>query len=55
MYVESLEGVSTNFTASCSDLKDLRPTFAFLVYPFVFDVAKDECPIINLLLSRQQI
>ena len=42
MYAESLEGVSTNLTTSFSDLENVKPTFSFLVNPFVVDVVKEK-------------
>ena len=45
VYVESFVGVSTNFTTRFSDLLNLKPTFAFLLNPFVVDVVKDGCPV----------
>ena len=41
VYVESLEGVSTNLATMFSDLQSLRPTLVFLINPFVVDVVKD--------------
>ena len=45
MNVENLEGVSTNSATRSSDLENLKPTFAFLVNPFVTDVVKDGCAV----------
>ena len=44
MYVKNLEGVSTDFV-KFSDLENLKPTFAFLVNPFVVNVVKGGCPV----------
>ena len=55
VYVEILVAVSTNFAARFSDLGNLKPTFAFLIDPFVVDVVKDGCPFRNLLLLKQLI
>ena len=52
VYVESLEGVSTKFATMSSDLENLKPTFPFLVYPFVVDVVKDECPVQKLIVTQ---
>ena len=52
MYVESLEGVSTNFATRFSDLDNLKPTFAFLVNPFVVDVVKDGCPVQKPIVAQ---
>ena len=41
VYVESLQGASINFIAWSTDLENRKHTFAFLVNPFVADVAKD--------------
>ena len=50
--VESLECVSTNFATTFSDLKNLGPTFAFLVSPFVVDVVKDGCPLQKPIVTQ---
>ena len=38
VYVESLEGASTNYETRFSDLENLRTTFVFLVNTFVVEV-----------------
>ena len=45
VYVESLEGASTNLVTRFSGLENLRPSLAFLVNPFVVDIVKDGCPV----------
>ena len=45
LYVESLEGASTNLATKFSDLENLKPTLSFLVNPFVVGVVKDGCAV----------
>ena len=52
VYVESLDGVSANFATRFSDLENLKPTFAFLVNPFVVDVVKDGCPVQKPIVTQ---
>ena len=52
VYVKSLEGVSTDFATRFSDLENLKPTFAFLVNPFVFDVLKNGCPVQKPIVTQ---
>ena len=40
VYVESLEGVSTDFATRFSDLENLKPTFALLGNTFFVDLVK---------------
>ena len=52
VYIEGLEGVSTDFATRFSDLENLKPTFAFLVNPFVVDVVDDGCPVQKPIVTQ---
>ena len=52
VYVEIMEGVSTNLATSFSDLENLKPTFAFLVNPFVVDVVKNGCTVQKPIVTQ---
>ena len=45
VHAESLDGASTNFATRFTNLENLKPTFAFLINPFVVDVVKDGCTV----------
>ena len=36
-----------------SDLENLKPTFVFLVNPFVVDVVKDGCPVQKPIVTQK--
>ena len=50
LFVESLDGVSTNFATRFSDLESPKTTFAFLVSAFVVDVMNDSCQVQKLII-----
>ena len=52
VYVESLQGASTYFATRFSDQENLKPTFVFLVNPFVVEVVKDECPVQKPVITQ---
>ena len=45
-------GVTTNFATRSTGLENLKPTFAFLVNPFVVDVVKDGCPVQKPIVTQ---
>ena len=52
MCVECLEIASTNFATRFSDIEKIKPTFAFLVNPFVVDVEKGGCPVHKPIVTQ---
>ena len=52
MYVESIEGVSTNLATMFSNLENQKTTLAFLVSQFVVDVVKDGCPVQKPIVTQ---